>query len=475
MQVNFPNSWQRIPLGKAFKTITGNTPSKKETSNYGHDIPFIKPPNICNRPISDFQEMLSKKGAVNGRIAPKDSILITCIGNLGRVGITTKNVGFNQQINAILPNYELAHPKFIYFQAQWQHFKRQLESYSSATTVTIVNKGNFDKIQILLPPLPEQHRIVAKLEELFSELDNGIANLKKAQAQLKVYRQAVLKAAFEGKLTEQWRERQFRIPSVQELIAKINIPEKPNRYSSRSKEVVKGDFAIAVGNPNTATPPNWAWVSLVKIAKLESGHTPSRRHPEYWDGDIPWVGIQDAKAHHGMTIFSTKQTTNELGLANSAARLLPENTVCLSRTASLGYAIKLGVPMATSQDFVNWICTEAIDPDWLKFLFIAERQSLLRFGKGSVHKTIYFPEVLSLHVLLPPIEEQHQIVQEIESRLSVCDHLEQEIDKALRQSEALRQSILKKAFEGRLVPQDPGDEPAGELLKRIKHFIRKSN
>jgi type I restriction enzyme S subunit len=96
---------------------------------------------------------------------------------------------------------------------------------------------------------------------------------------------------------------------------------------------------------------------LTVLARLESGHTPSRKHPEYWGGNIPWIGIQDARANDGQVIEDTEEKTNELGIENSSARVLPEKTVCLSRTASVGYVVIMGRPMATSQDFVNWVCS----------------------------------------------------------------------------------------------------------------------
>ena len=96
----------------------------------------------------------------------------------------------------------------------------------------------------------------------------------------------------------------------------------------------------------------------------------------------------------------------------------------MSRTASVGYVVKMGRPMATSQDFVNWVCTDVIDPDWLKWLFVAERRALHRFGKGSTHTTVYFPEWLSLHVALPSIEEQREIVVRIDCLMDYADELE---------------------------------------------------
>jgi type I restriction enzyme S subunit len=201
---------------------------------------------------------------------------------------------------------------------------------------------------------------------------------------------------------------------------------------------------------------------------MESGHTPSREHSEWWDGDVPWIGIADAREHDGGIILETIQHTNADGLANSAARLLPAGTVCISRTASVGYVVVMGRPMSTSQDFVNWTPTSAVTSDWLRLVFTADRESLRRFGKGSVHKTIYFPEWLSVHIAVPPLAEQSRIVAESDRLLSVAAGASASLAIDRRRCSRLRQSVLKWAFEGKLVDQDPNDEPAEQLLARIR-------
>ncbi|MBO6756354.1 MAG: restriction endonuclease subunit S [Roseibium sp.] len=125
---------------------------------------------------------------------------------------------------------------------------------------------------------------------------------------------------------------------------------KKRRIGGReaTEAVIPGDYAISVGDPQTPLPAGWRWRLLTDLARLESGHTPSRKRDDYWGGDIPWIGIRDATANHGRTIYATNENTNELGIANSAARVLPAETVCLSRTASVGYVIVMGCPMATS-------------------------------------------------------------------------------------------------------------------------------
>lgn len=108
-------------------------------------------------------------------------------------------------------------------------------------------------------------------------------------------------------------------------------------------------------------------------------------------------------------ITDTQQHTTAAGIANSSARVLPEHTVCLSRTASVGYVLVMGRPMATSQDFVNWVCRGDLDWRWLKYILQSEKAALLRFASGTTHQTIYFPEVKAFHILSPPPDEQNRI------------------------------------------------------------------
>jgi type I restriction enzyme S subunit len=206
--------------------------------------------------------------------------------------------------------------------------------------------------------------------------------------------------------------------------------------------VIAGDFALCVGCPRENHESGWPWVPLTDVARLESGHTPSRRHPEYWDGEIPWIGIRDATGNHGRTIFETLQKTNDLGIANSSARVLPAGTVCLSRTASVGYVVVMGVPMATSQDFVNWVCGPSIDPMYLKYVLLAERNSFLRFASGTTHQTIYFPEVKAFHIALPPINAQQRIVEVLKPFDDRLDSLRNSSSKLL----ALSTDLFKSWF-----------------------------
>ena len=195
------------------------------------------------------------------------------------------------------------------------------------------------------------------------------------------------------------------------------------------------------------------------------------------DTPLPWIGIKDARRHHGDVVQDTYQKVTQLGLDNSASRLLPAGTVCLSRTASVGYALVMGREMATSQDFVNWVCSSALLPKYLMYALLAEKDGLHRFGKGTTHTTIYFPEVKAFHICLAPVDEQRRIVAKIEELFSYLDAGVAALERAKANLKRYRAAVLKAAVEGKLTEQwraeHPDVEPASELLKRILAERRK--
>jgi type I restriction enzyme, S subunit len=211
--------------------------------------------------------------------------------------------------------------------------------------------------------------------------------------------------------------------------------------------VIPGRVALSVGSPDLEPPKGWKWTSLSSVAQLESGHTPSRKHPEYWDGGIPWIGIKDATENHGRTLSDTYQHVSALGLENSSARLLPANTICLSRTASVGFVVVMGRPMATSQDFVNWVCGPNIEPHYLKYVLLAENEALWRFASGTTHQTIYYPEAKAFHVCLPPLAEQKDIA-------AVLGALDDKIELNRRMNATL-EAMARALFQSWFVDFDP--------------------
>jgi type I restriction enzyme, S subunit len=163
---------------------------------------------------------------------------------------------------------------------------------------------------------------------------------------------------------------------------------------------------------------------------------------------VPWLALPDIRKLHGKYAYATGEYTNESGLANSSARLLPVGTVCVSRTASIGFVTILGRPMATSQDFCNWVCDKTkLNEDFLMYAFMASQHYLRGLGSGAVHKTIYMPTIESFHVYAPDsVDEQTAIAQTLEARLKAAEDVQAKIRSQLTDAERLAERLLISAF-----------------------------
>lgn len=474
--------WEECEVGFLFETVTGNTPSKKDPANYGFDVPFIKPPELDNSVIKNASEFLSNEGAEKARIVQEGAVLVTCIGNLGRVGLNKKKIAFNQQINAIKPTSYIE-SKFTFYQAQSLFFKNQLENLASATTVAIVNKSKFDSIRFFVAPLPEQRAIVSKIEQLFSDLDNGIANLRLAQEQLKVYRQAVLKKAFEGELTRKWREQQTDLPDARDLLEQIRKErEEVAKASGKKVKPVKplneDEIAELPG-----LPEGWGWVKLQELCDLMGGVTKGRNLEGKKKRSLPYLRV--ANVQDGYLDLSEMKYIEALESDLEKYRLEKGDILYTEG----GDKDKLGRGTIWNGQIENCIHQNHIFrarpySNELESLYVGyfsqtktAKNYFFKKAKQTVNLASINMTVLSnLPFPLTSLPEQHAIVEEIETRLSVCDKMAQDIDEALEKAEALRQSILKKAFEGKLLSErelaevrSAEDwEPAEVLLERIK-------
>jgi type I restriction enzyme S subunit len=194
-------------------------------------------------------------------------------------------------------------------------------------------------------------------------------------------------------------------------------------------------------------PPGRQWRKLTELARLESGHTPSRSRPDWWNGDVSWISLTEIRALDGQWVESTQLRTNAAGIANSAARILPRGTVCYSRTASVGFVAIMGKPMATSQDFANWVCGDALDPEFLMHALIRARKELRDLATGATHKTIYMPTLESFHVCAPDIDAQRRIVRDLKQRLAEASALRTALDAQQEELAMLPQRLLAQAFE----------------------------
>ena len=342
-----------------------------------------------------------------------------------------------------------------------------------------VNATILSKLEVPLSPFPEQNRIVAKIEELFSQLDAGIAELKKAQAQLKIYRQSVLKYAFEGKLTEEWRKENLdKLEPASEFIRRIKAEKEKQykeTYEKAEKEGKKKPQKPKELSPIDKSelgklPEGWEWIRLDNISnKITDGE---HIRPNTVEEGIPFLSAKDIRdngVRFENSLFVSiedakkfrKRCDPEMGDILVVSRGATVGRSCIVNTGKdfclLGSVILIKLDEKLYSGYFNYLLKSPIT-----------QKILIELSGSTAQQAIYIRDIKNIIIPICSIEEQIQIIQEIESRLSITDHLEQSIEQSLQKAEALRQSILKQAFEGKLVQQDPNDEPAEKLLERIK-------
>lgn len=329
----------------------------------------------------------------------------------------------------LTPNIELVLPKFIYYRMQIIQFD------NSTHKRYWIQK--YSKIKVKIPPLEDQHRIVTRIEELFSQLDSGVETLKKTKEQLKVYRQAVLKEAFEGRYSS---------------INSFDITSTKSDYDRIRKEnVVFKDVSGDENELQIELPDDALLIRFGNIFDVEVGATPKRSVPEYWNGNINWVSSGEVKFQ---SINNTEEMITENGLQNSSTNIQPIGTVLLAMIGegkTRGQAAILNIPAAHNQNTAAILVSKTpCNPKYIYHYLNLNYENTRRVGSGNNQKALNKERVRAIRFPFVSFEKQNIIVKEIESRLSVCDSIEKTIDTALQEAEALRQSILKQAFEGGL-------------------------
>lgn len=299
---------------------------------------------------------------------------------------------------------------------------------------------------LIFPPIPIQRAIVSKIETLFSDLDKGIADLKKAQQQLKIYRQAVLKKAFEGELTR--------------------TDGKDDASNNQKKKENRGFNNL---------PKNWRWVKFGDIAEMCLGKMLDKRKNT---GELkPYLGNINVR-WGSFDLANLKQMKIEV--AEERRYRIEKNDLVICEGGEPGRcAVWVSEKVMYIQKALHRVRLSSENNPFYFYHYLnylSQTDRLSSYFTGTTIKHLTGRRLKEVIIPLAPTEEQHQIVREIESRLSVCDKVEQNISEALDKSEALRQSILKKAFEGELLSeaeieackQEADYEPASVLLERIR-------
>lgn len=301
---------------------------------------------------------------------------------------TSQYVNFKFKVKSsamkiLTANAELVLPKFIFYRMQIIKF--------DASTHKRYWIQHYSKIKVKIPPISEQERIVSRIEELFSQLDASVTELKTAKERLKVYRQAVLKKAFD-----------------------------------QCKEFVPLS-------------------SLGDLGRGKSKHRPRNDPALFEDGKYPFVQTGDVKAA-SKYITGYSKMYGPLGLQQS--NLWPKGTLCITIAANIAETAFLGIDACFPDSVVGFTPQENVLPEYIRFFIESQKQQLWAFAPATAQKNINLDTLEKLMIPYCPVDEQWEIVCETDSKITICDNIEQTIDTSLQQAEALRQSILKKAFEG---------------------------
>jgi type I restriction enzyme S subunit len=390
------------PLRDVAKIVPGRHILGEDHNCDGIGVPYITGP-------SDFTEEVASPSRWTKSpdvICEGGDILITVKGaGVGKINFAPcEPTCIGRQIMAIRPKNKDTDVLFLYFYLL--SLNSLFQKNATGATIPGLSIDQIANVPVPTFPVQIQHQIGIRLKAYFKRIRNVRENLETA-----------------------WR--------TGEILREKNLSES-----------FHGIIPLSVGRDESEPPEGWQWRTLTDLARLESGHTPSRRIPEYWaDGDIPWLALPDIRALDCRVAAATSEKTNSLGIANSSARVLPPGTVALSRTASVGFVTRFGCEMATSQDFVNWVCGPDLQPGYLMWLLRASRRFIRGLSTGAIHQTVYTDVVKRFRVCVPNAAEQRRIATRLDEAFSVITRLQSAHQDQLAALDRLRAAFLREAFE----------------------------
>jgi type I restriction enzyme S subunit len=467
--------------------VGGGTPSTKDPSNFdGGEIPWITPADLSGyskKYIESGARSITKKGleSSGARLMPEGTVLFSSRAPIGYVAIARRPVSTNQGFKSFIP------PKGIRSDYLYHYLQRAKElavELSSGTTFQEISGKRAAQIPLAIPPESEQERLVAKLEELLSDLDVGRTAVERARTNLKRYRAAVLKAAVEGRLTEKWRAARPDVEPAEKLLERILAEQRkkweeaqlvkyaekkqapPKGWKEKYSEPVKPDLKEL-----SELPKGWCWAALDQLAEIGTGATPLRSEQRYWrEGSIPWV---TSAVVNDSFVQEPSELVTSAALEETNLFLYPRHTLVLAMYGegkTRGKVSELLIEATTNQALAALVLegSAATCRNYVKTFLAKSYEDMRRIAAGGVQPNLNLGLIKEMAVPLPPVREQAAIASAIDRMLSVQERVVEEAGKSVDRSARLRQAILKRAFEGKLVPQDPKDEPASELLARIR-------
>ena len=365
-------------------------------------------------------ETAHEQGAISGKylVAPGDIIYSKIRPALNKVCISTGEWLCSADMYPVSIVESRLQTRFLFYFMLSAPFVQLMVDQSMRVAMPKVNRDKLATCPLLVPDPAEQRAIADFLDRETAKIDALVARKERLIKLLQEKRTALITRAVTRGLDP-------------------NVPTKDSGVEWLGE-----------------IPAHWGAKRTKFAATLRSGHTPSRQNPEYWkDCTIPWFGLADVwQIRDGQVeyVHATAEKISEIGLANSAARLLPKDTVILSRTASVGFSAILGVDMATTQDFVNWVCGTSMRPEYLLYVLRRMGPEFRRLTMGSTHQTIYMPDVGCFSTPVPPVPEQDRIVAFIRSEASGIDALIAKIRQAIDHLREFRTALISAAVTGKI-------------------------
>lgn len=485
-----PNGWSRVTLSEIALISTGTTPLRSNSAYYsGGTIPWVSSSAVNDTTICRTDSYVTQKAfdETSLKLYPAGTLLVALYGE-GKTRGKCSELAFSSTINQALAAIVLKDKarEFKPF-IKWFLISRyeQIRRPSSGGVQPNLNLGLIRKIEVPLAPIGEQERIVAAIEAHLTRLDAGVANLQRVRAKLKRCRAAVLKAACEGRLVpteaELARAEGRSYEPADRLLNRI-LQERRERWEADQLSRLRADGKRTQDDrwrqryrepaePSTTTltelPEGWKWASVEGLStKVVDG---VHKKPEYVASGVPFVTVRNMTAGPGLSFervnFITKQDHNEF-----TKRANPEaGDLLISKDGTLG-VVRVVPEGEELSIFVSVALIKPVERRTSSYMAIALESPQVQMQmvpKGTGLQHIHLEDLREDCVPVPPLEEQFRIVSEVQRRLSLIDGLDAVVADNLKRADRLKQSILKHAFEGKLVPRDPNDEPAAALLERI--------
>lgn len=476
-----PPGWVLTTLGEAFVWGSGGTPKRSITEYFGGCIPWAVIGDLKDGTVSGTSSTITNLGLANSsaRMVPAGSVLLAMYGSIGKLGIAGTELTTNQAI--AFTKTDPIHNKYLFWYLRFA--RNELVGLGRGDTQSNISQTVIKGFPFILAPLPEQRRIVAEIEKHFTRLDAAESALRRVGANLRRYRASVLKAACEGKLVptdaELAKAEGRDYEHAGQLLERI-LAERRARWESQGKRRRKYKEPVPPEISNLPeSPEGWVWATVGQIGEigeqtvLTGPFGTNLKKEDFTSEGVPVVTIgclTEAGLNLEKAAFVSKEKAKEL--VRYGLRI---GDLLFSRMATVGRAGIVGQE-ADGCLFNYHLMRLRIDEDTLlpQFYIAYVRGSsqvshyVKEVNHGATRDGINTIQLLEMPVSVPPLCEQYRIVAEVESRLSIIQQAETTVEVNLKRVERLRQSILKQAYSGRLVPQDPEDEPASALLERIR-------